>query len=65
MVENNRAQGVIFVILKFCDPHAFDYPHIRQILEKAGIPSMLLEIEDQQTSEEQVKTRVEAFVELL
>jgi benzoyl-CoA reductase subunit C len=65
MIENTRAQGVIFVILKFCDPHAFDYPYIQQLLNNAAIPSMLLEIEDQQTSAEQLKTRLEAFIELL
>jgi bzd-type benzoyl-CoA reductase N subunit len=65
MVENTGAQGVIFVLLKFCDPHAFDFPYIRKLLDRAGIPSMLLEIEDQQTSEEQIRTRLEAFIELL
>jgi bzd-type benzoyl-CoA reductase N subunit len=65
MVENTRAQGVIFVLLKFCDPHAFDYPYIKELLDRAGIPSLLLEIEDQQTTLEQLKTRLEAFIELL
>ncbi len=65
MVKNTQAQGVIFVLLKFCDPHAFDYPYIKELLDRDGIPSMLLEIEDQQTSLEQLKTRIEAFVELL
>ena len=65
MVENTRARGVIFVLLKFCDPHAFDFPYIKELLDRAGIPSMLLEIEDQQTSLEQLKTRIEAFIELL
>jgi bzd-type benzoyl-CoA reductase N subunit len=65
MVENTRAQGVIFVLLKFCDPHAFDFPYIKELLDRAGIPSLLLEIEDQQTTLEQLKTRIEAFIELL
>jgi benzoyl-CoA reductase/2-hydroxyglutaryl-CoA dehydratase subunit BcrC/BadD/HgdB len=65
IVKNTRAQGVMFVMLKFCDPHGFDYPYIKQFLDKASIPSMLLEIEDQQTSKEQLKTRVEAFIERL
>jgi benzoyl-CoA reductase/2-hydroxyglutaryl-CoA dehydratase subunit BcrC/BadD/HgdB len=65
MVENTEAEGVIFVLLKFCDPHAFDFPYMRELLDRAGIPSMLLEIEDQQTSEEQLRTRLEAFIELL
>jgi len=65
MIENSRAQGVIFVLLKFCDPHAFDFPYIKELLDRDGIPSLLLEIEDQQTSLEQLKTRIEAFIELL
>jgi benzoyl-CoA reductase/2-hydroxyglutaryl-CoA dehydratase subunit BcrC/BadD/HgdB len=65
MIEKSRAQGVIFVLLKFCDPHAFDFPYIKELLDRQGIPSLLLEIEDQQTSLEQLKTRVEAFIELL
>jgi benzoyl-CoA reductase/2-hydroxyglutaryl-CoA dehydratase subunit BcrC/BadD/HgdB len=65
MVKNTGAQGVIFVLLKFCDPHAFDFPYMKELLDRAGIPGMLLEIEDQQTSEEQLRTRLEAFIELL
>jgi benzoyl-CoA reductase subunit C len=29
LVREKRAQGVIFLFLKFCDPHAFDYPYLR------------------------------------
>ena len=65
MIKNTRAQGVIFVLLKFCDPHAFDFPYIKELLDRDGIPSLLLEIEDQQTSLAQLKTRIEAFVERL
>ncbi|MGD9210686.1 MAG: 2-hydroxyacyl-CoA dehydratase family protein, partial [Desulfobacteraceae bacterium] len=31
-VEQNQADGVIFLRLKFCDPHAFDYPYLRDML---------------------------------
>ena len=65
IVENTRARGVIFVLLKFCDPHAFDFPYLKEFMERAGIPSMLLEIEGHQMSIEQLKTRIEAFIELL
>jgi benzoyl-CoA reductase/2-hydroxyglutaryl-CoA dehydratase subunit BcrC/BadD/HgdB len=34
-------------------------------LERAGIPSMPLEIEEQQIATEQLKTRLEAFIERL
>jgi len=65
IVKNTRARGVIFVLLKFCDPHAFDYPYLKEFFDRAGIPSMLLEIEEHQISGEQLKTRIEAFIELL
>ena len=64
-VRQNRADGVIFLFLKFCDPHAFDYPYMKELLEKQGIPSLLFEIEDQISSEGQLKTRCEAFMEML
>ncbi|MCP4681134.1 MAG: 2-hydroxyacyl-CoA dehydratase [Desulfobacterales bacterium] len=65
MVKENQAKGVIFLFLKFCDPHSFDYPYMKELLDKQGIPSMLFEIEDQFSSLGQLKTRCEAFMELL
>jgi bzd-type benzoyl-CoA reductase N subunit len=65
MVERTRSRGVIFAMLKFCDPHAFDYPYVRELLDRAGVPSLLLEIEEQHTSFEQMRTRLEAFIEMI
>jgi benzoyl-CoA reductase/2-hydroxyglutaryl-CoA dehydratase subunit BcrC/BadD/HgdB len=64
-VEQNQADGVIFLRLKFCDPHAFDYPYLRDMLTMANIPSILLEIDPQQMFSEQIRTRCEAFIEIL
>ena len=65
LAGEKQADGVIFLYLKFCDPHAFDYPYMREMLNKEGMPSMLYEIEDQLASEGQFKTRCEAFIEML
>ncbi len=65
IVKSTQARGVVYVMLKFCDPHGFDYPYIKTLLEEAAIPSMLMEIEDQQISIEQLMTRIEAFIEIL
>lgn len=65
VVKEQNAAGVIFLLLKFCDPHAFDYPYIRQSLDDAGIPVMLMEINDSVSAGGQMKTRVEAFLEML
>jgi len=29
----------VFLLLKFCDPHAFDYPYIKEMLDKENIPA--------------------------
>jgi bzd-type benzoyl-CoA reductase N subunit len=65
MVKKSGADGVIFLLLKFCDPHAFDYPYIKDFLDKEGIPSMLFEVEDGLSTEGQTKTRLEAFLEMI
>ncbi len=64
-VKAGNVAGVIFLLLKFCDPHAFDYPYLKAALDKAGIPNILIEIEDQLLAQGQTKTRIEAFLENL
>lgn len=63
--HERKARGVIFLYLKFCDPHAFDYPYIKDALDQEGIPSLLLEVEDPLPGEGQLQTRFEAFLEML
>ena len=64
LVHGASAQGVVFVLEKFCEPHAFDYALLLPALEAAGIPHLLLEME-QTTSLEALRTRLQAFVEML
>ena len=59
-----RAEGIVFALEKFCDPHAFDYALVRPQLEQAGMPYLLLEME-QIPSLEALRTRLQAFVEML
>lgn len=65
LVKEKNAQGVIFLLFKFCDPHAFDYPYLKDLLEKAGIPLMNVEVDDSLPAGGQLKTRFEAFLEML
>jgi benzoyl-CoA reductase subunit C len=65
LVREQRAQGVIFFLLKFCDPHAFDYPYLKEALDREGISSMLMEVEDRLPADGQLRTRFEAFVEMI
>jgi benzoyl-CoA reductase subunit C len=64
-VRDNQADGVVFLFLKFCDPHAFDYPYIKAMLDKEQIPCLHLEIEDQFISEGRIQTRLETFIQII
>jgi len=64
-VEASGAKGVIFLLYKYCEAHFFDYPDLKQALESKGIPTLLLEVEDPSYSVEQLKIRIQAFVEML
>jgi len=64
-VEEARAQGVIFLLLKFCDPHAFDYPYLKEKLSSKKIPSLLMEIEPGSMPLGALETRLQAFIETL
>jgi benzoyl-CoA reductase subunit C len=60
-----RADAVIFMIAKFCEPADFDYVLFKQELEKEGIPHLLLEFEEKSFTFERLRTEVETFVESL
>ena len=65
IVKDHQAEGVIVMILKFCDPHGFDYPYLKQRLEAENIPHLLLELDAQPSASAQLRTRIEAFIESL
>ena len=57
-------EGVIFLIPKYCDPILFDIPTLTRILKENDVPSLCLEISGS-LSEGQMRTRVEAFMEMI
>lgn len=64
MIKEFKVEGVIFVLQKFCDTHFFDYPFIKERLKENGVPVLLIEVAHL-TPMGPVKTRVEAFIEML
>ncbi|MEE9617534.1 MAG: 2-hydroxyacyl-CoA dehydratase family protein [Anaerolineae bacterium] len=64
LVQERGADGVIFARQKFCEPHGFDYVQLAHALDRAGVPHLLVELE-QASQAGQLRTRVEAFVEML
>jgi bzd-type benzoyl-CoA reductase N subunit len=65
MAQEHTAMGVIFLNFKFCEPHAFDYPYLKEMLQARGIPSLLLEIDQELPASGQLATRIEAFIETM
>jgi benzoyl-CoA reductase subunit C len=64
-VRDSGVQGVIVLIAKYCEPHLFLYPFIKKSLTEAGVPHLMLESEHEVVSLEGMKTRLQAFMEML
>jgi len=62
-VDTSGAQGVIVLMVKFCEPHMLYYPQLRKRLTERGIPHLLIETEHEGVPVESVHTRVEALLE--
>ncbi|MBU5306572.1 2-hydroxyacyl-CoA dehydratase family protein [Clostridioides mangenotii] len=59
------ADGVVFCMMKFCDPEEYDYPVVKKDIESKNIPTLFIEVDQQTSNNEQVRTRVQAFSEML
>ncbi|MBI2161840.1 MAG: 2-hydroxyacyl-CoA dehydratase [Candidatus Rokubacteria bacterium] len=62
-VRRSKAQAVIFTPAKFCEPALFDYVLMKQGLERAGIPHMIVEFEEKMWTFERTRNEIETFVE--
>ena len=60
-----KADGVIFCMMKFCDPEEYDYPIINKMVTDAGIPTAYIEYNSQSVVDEQIRTRIQTFAEIL
>ena len=65
LIKKGRAKGVLFNTVKFCEPELFDLPNLRAGLRERGIPSLAVETEVGEPLSGALKTRVEAFVEMI
>lgn len=65
MAKELTADGVIHYALQFCHPYAIEAYKVEKTLEKAGIPLLKIETDYSMEDVEQLKTRVEAFVEMV
>jgi benzoyl-CoA reductase/2-hydroxyglutaryl-CoA dehydratase subunit BcrC/BadD/HgdB len=65
MAKDLKADGVIHYALSFCQPYTMEAYKVEKVLQKSGIPMLAMETDYSMEDVEQLKTRVEAFVEMV
>lgn len=65
MAKAYKADGVIHYSLQFCQPYIMESIPVEKALEESGIPCLRIETDYGMEDVEQIKTRVQAFIEQL
>jgi benzoyl-CoA reductase/2-hydroxyglutaryl-CoA dehydratase subunit BcrC/BadD/HgdB len=65
LAKEYRADGIIHCSLTFCDPYAVEANRVEKVLREKGIPLLKIETDYGQEDSGQLKTRIEAFLELI
>lgn len=64
-IRRTGVRGVVFLLQKFCTPHLADVPALTQMLKAAGVPAMVVEMDESWRIDGQHQTRLESFFEML
>ncbi|NWF77780.1 MAG: 2-hydroxyacyl-CoA dehydratase [Chloroflexi bacterium] len=64
-IRDFKVDGVVLYIYKYCDPYGFDVPAMKSYIESKGIPVLYLEDEYSMSTIGRLRTRIQAFLELL
>lgn len=64
-MDGANIHGIIIHSMRACDPHLYEYPTLRQEMEKRGLPVLFFRGEETATEREQQKTDIESFIEML
>jgi benzoyl-CoA reductase subunit C len=64
-INEFKVDGAILFIYKYCDPYGFEVPAIKSFIESSGTPVLYLEDEYSTSTLARVKTRIEAFLEMI
>ncbi|MBI2957741.1 MAG: 2-hydroxyacyl-CoA dehydratase [Chloroflexi bacterium] len=65
LVREYRVDGIIYFNLMYCDPFLYEGVLFKKKFEERGIPMIALETEHTPSGLGQLKTRVQAFLEML
>lgn len=64
-IGESKSAGVIVLMAKFCEPHMYYYPELKEAFEKHNVPHLLIETEHEAMPLESIRTRVETFIEIV
>ena len=64
-VKENHVQGVIYCVVRGCMLYAMEHTKVKHALDKAKIPVYYLDTEYTREDAGQLKTRIEAFLEMI
>ncbi len=65
MIDDFGVDGVVLYIYKYCDPYGFEVPQIKSFIEAKGTPVLYLEDEYSMSTIGRLRTRIQAFLEML
>lgn len=65
MIKENQVEGIVYHVLRGCLVYDFEYQLIEEEMEKLGIPIIRVETDYNEEDIEQLRIRIEAFVELI
>jgi benzoyl-CoA reductase subunit C len=65
MIRDSKVDGVVLYIYKYCDPFGFEVPQMKSYIESKDVPVLYLEDEYSMSTIGRLRTRIQAFLELL
>jgi len=65
LIKEFTVDGIILYIFKYCDPFGFEVPARKSYLDRLGIPSLCLEDEYSIGTIGRMRTRIQAFLEMI
>jgi len=60
-----KVNGVIMQAMRYCDIHGYEVPGLRDYFDHIGLPSIYLEHDYSEAALAQLRTRVQAFLEVI
>jgi len=64
-IEEWDIQGVIYYVIRGCMLYAMEYTRVKKVMDSKGVPVYYLDTEYTREDVGQMKTRIEAFLEML